>query len=211
MGRGVWFRLPDKESWEDAHEEEESQADSAGLLWYLACGAGGRLGALPNEVADKMKIQENLQHDCAVHHSEDRLDLKYDSGSQTWKLLRDHKHTSEKKNPSCSKYPAGRATPRDGQLCVRLLACEAREHSVVNRQTMLDVRMLFSKAVCCIFMSLCFFIAALTVIATDAEIDTAGGGYPPSSTAGGSMWSTDKILQPNPPIKQQEEDKQDET
>lgn len=73
-------------------------------------GAGGRLGVLPNEEADKMMIQENLQHDCAVHHSEDRLYLKYDSGSQTWKLQRDHKHTS-------SKYPAGRAPPGRRILC----------------------------------------------------------------------------------------------
>lgn len=45
MGRGdVWVWLPDKERWEAAEEEEESQADSAGLLWYPACvwsGAGG--------------------------------------------------------------------------------------------------------------------------------------------------------------------------
>lgn len=44
--------LPDKERWEAAEEEEESQADSAGLLWYPACvrsgaGGGGGLGVLP--------------------------------------------------------------------------------------------------------------------------------------------------------------------
>lgn len=48
MGRGVvWVWLPDKERWEAA-EEEESQADSAGLLWYPACvrsGAGGGAGS----------------------------------------------------------------------------------------------------------------------------------------------------------------------
>lgn len=42
MGRGVvWVWLPDKERWEAAEEEEESQADSAGLLWYPACVRSG--------------------------------------------------------------------------------------------------------------------------------------------------------------------------
>lgn len=59
-----------------------------------------------------------------------RLYLKYDSGSQTWKLQRDHKHTS-------SKYPAGRATRG-----LRIF-CEARECWVVNRETILDVQTSF--------------------------------------------------------------------